>query len=63
MSGESRMQRGAREANEENRSMADSRKLGEALGLLAGYMLEIQVLRERVASLEARVDDLDGKAK
>lgn len=54
------MRRGACEANEESRQLADARKLGEAFGFLVVYLNEIGELRARIARLEEKVQDITG---
>jgi polyhydroxyalkanoate synthesis regulator phasin len=57
------MRRGAREANAQSDRNAEARRLGEALGTIAGTVMEIQGLRERISKLEAAVAALSGEPK
>lgn len=57
------MRRGAQEANEENDRLATARKLGDAIGTIAGVLMEVRRAHERIDALAAEVAELRGEPK
>jgi len=59
MSNVEMMRRGAREANEESRRLAESAAMGKAIGELSAFVVAIHRLSDAVEDLRTRVRRLE----